>query len=152
VASGYYNAPESADRMTEDGWLRTGDIVAIDGRGWIDLKDRSKDLVKSGGEWISSVALENALMDHPAVLEASVIAIPHPKWLERPLAVVVLREGHTATEAELLAHLAPRFASWWLPDAVEFVQQIPRTPTGKFLKRALREQFRDYRFPSTKEA
>ena len=121
--------------------------VTIDARGWIDLQDRSKDLVKSGGEWISSVALENALMNHPAVLEAAVIAIPHPKWLERPLAVVVLREGHAATKAELIAHLAPHFATWWLPDAVEFVSQIPRTPTGKFLKRALRDQFRDYRFP-----
>ncbi len=149
VASGYYNSPESADRVTEDGWLRTGDIVTIDERGWIDLKDRSKDLVKSGGEWISSVALENALMDHPAILEAAVIAIPHPSWLERPLAVVVLREGYTVSEEQLLAHLAPRFAKWWLPDAIEFVEQIPHTPTGKFLKRALRDQFRDYTWPTT---
>jgi fatty-acyl-CoA synthase len=89
-------------------------------------------------------------MNHPAVLEAAVIAIPHPKWLERPLAVVVLREGRTAGEAELLAHLAPQFAKWWLPDAVEFVAQIPRTPTGKFLKRALREQFREYRWQQEK--
>jgi fatty-acyl-CoA synthase len=147
VANGYYNSPESADRVTEDGWLRTGDIVTIDARGWIDLKDRSKDLVKSGGEWISSVALENALMNHPAVLEAAVIAIAHPKWIERPLAVIVLREGHAVSEEELLAHLATRFTKWWLPDAIEFVAQIPRTPTGKFLKRALRDQFRDYRFP-----
>jgi fatty-acyl-CoA synthase len=152
VISGYYNSPEAADRLTDDGWLRTGDIVTIDARGWIDLQDRSKDLVKSGGEWISSVALENALMNHPAVLEAAVIAIPHPKWLERPLAVVVLREGHAATQAELIAHLAPHFAKWWLPDGVEFVSQIPRTPTGKFLKRALRDQFRDYRFPEEKGA
>jgi fatty-acyl-CoA synthase len=147
VSSGYYNSPESADRATEDGWLRTGDIVTIDARGWIDLKDRSKDLIKSGGEWISSVALENALMNHPAVLEAAVIAIPHPKWLERPLAVIVLRSGYAVSEQELLAHLAPRFAKWWLPDAFEFVEQIPHTPTGKFLKRALRDQFRDYSFP-----
>jgi fatty-acyl-CoA synthase len=147
VASGYYNSPESADRVTEDDWLRTGDIVTIDARGWIDLKDRSKDLIKSGGEWISSVDLENALMNHPAVLEAAVIAIPHPKWLERPLAVVVLRADYNASEEELRAHLALRFAKWWLPDAIEFVAQIPRTPTGKFLKRALRDQFRDYSFP-----
>ena len=149
VASSYYNSPESADCVTADGWLRTGDIVTIDARGWIDLQDRSKDLVKSGGEWISSVALENALMDHPAVLEAAVIAIPHPKWLERPLAVIVLRQGYHVSEEELLAHLAPRFAKWWLPDAIEFVEQIPLTPTGKFLKRALRDQFRDYTWPAT---
>ncbi len=152
VASDYYNSAESASRVTEDGWLRTGDIVTIDERGWIDLQDRSKDLVKSGGEWISSVALESALMDHPAVLEAAVIAIAHPKWLERPLALVVLRQGYQASADELLKHLAPRFVKWWLPDAIEFVQEIPRTPTGKFLKRALREQFRDYRFPAAKEA
>ena len=151
VADGYYNRPESADSITEDGWLRTGDIVTIDARGWIDLKDRSKDLIKSGGEWISSVALENALMNHPAVLEAAVIAIPHPTWLERPLAVIVPRAGCSVNEQELLAHLAPRFAKWWLPDAFAFVEQIPHTPTGKFLKRALRDQFRDYRFPVTKE-
>jgi fatty-acyl-CoA synthase len=151
VASGYYNSPESAASVTEDGWLRTGDIVTIDARGWIDLKDRSKDLVKSGGEWISSVAIESALMDHPAVLEAAVIAIPHPTWLERPLAVVVPRAGYAVSEEDLLAHLAPRFAKWWLPDAIEFVEQIPHTPTGKFLKRALRDQFRDYRFPEAKE-
>jgi len=148
VISGYYNSPEAADRMTDDGWLRTGDIVTIDARGWIDLKDRSKDLIKSGGEWISSVALENALMNHPAVLEAAVIAIPHPTWLERPLAVIVPRAGCTVSEQELLAHLAPRFAKWWLPDAFAFVEQIPHTPTGKFLKRALRDQFRDYSFPT----
>jgi fatty-acyl-CoA synthase len=147
AASGYFNSPEAADRVTEDGWLRTGDIVTIDRRGWIDLQDRTKDLVKSGGEWISSVALENALMNHPAVLEAAVIAIPHPKWLERPLAVVVLREGAAVSEQELLAHLAPHFAKWWLPDAIEVVAQIPRTPTGKFLKRALRAQFSDYTWP-----
>jgi fatty-acyl-CoA synthase len=88
-------------------------------------------------------------MNHPAVLEAAVIAIPHPKWLERPLAVVVLREGANASEEELLAHLAPRFAKWWLPDAIAFVEQIPHTPTGKFLKRALRDQFRDYTWPTT---
>jgi acyl-CoA synthetase (AMP-forming)/AMP-acid ligase II len=148
VAGGYYNSPESADSITEDGWLRTGDIVTIDARGWIDLKDRSKDLIKSGGEWISSVALENALMDHPAVLEAAVIAIPHPTWLERPLAVIVPRAGYSVSEQELLAHLAPRFAKWWLPDAFAFVEQLPHTPTGKFLKRALRDQFHDYSFPT----
>ena len=122
------------DRFTEDGWFRTGDIVTIDERGCIELADRAKDLVKSGGEWISSVALETALMGHPAVAEAAVIAVPHPKWDERPLAVVVLKPGQTATADELRAFLAPNFAKWWLPDAIEFADEIPRTSVGKFKK------------------
>ena len=147
VASAYYNSPEGKDRFTKDGWFRTGDIVTIDERGWMAIQDRSKDLIKSGGEWISSVALENFLMGHPAVAEAAVIAVPHPKWQERPLAVVVLKKGQTASAEELMAHLEPHFAKWWLPDAVEFVEQIPRTAVGKFLKSALRERFRDYAPP-----
>ena len=144
IAAAYYEAPEAADRWTEDGWLRTGDIATIDPRGFVEIKDRDKDLVKSGGEWISSVALENELMAHPAVAEAAVIAVPHPKWQERPLAVVVLKEGHTATKEELIEFLRPKFAKWWLPDDVVFVPEIPRTSTGKFLKAALRERFRDH--------
>ncbi len=144
VAASYYNAPEAADRWTADGWLRTGDIATIDPRGFVEIKDREKDLVKSGGEWISSVALENELMAHPAVAEAAVIAVPHPRWQERPLAVVVLKEGHTVTREELLDWLRPKFAKWWLPDDVVFVPEIPRTSTGKFLKAALRERFRDH--------
>ncbi len=144
VASAYYNCPEGASSFTEDGWFRTGDMVTIDPRGCIGICDRAKDVIKSGGEWISSVALENALMGHPAVAEAAVVAVEHPKWQERPLAVVVLKEGRTATAAELLAYLEERFAKWWLPDAVVFVREIPRTTAGKFLKRALREQFREY--------
>lgn len=147
VAKAYHNAPEAADRFTEDGWFRTGDIVTLDPRGYIELQDRAKDLVKSGGEWISSVALENALMGHPKVAEAAVIAVPHPKWQERPLAVVVLKEGEQATEEELLAYLAPQFAKWWLPDAIRFVDEIPKTSAGKFLKSALRERFRDEVLP-----
>ncbi len=100
--------------------------------------------MKSGGEWISSVALENELMAHPAVAEAAVIAVPHPKWQERPLAVVVLKPGQSATKDELLDFLRPNFAKWWLPDDIVFVDQIPRTSTGKFLKQALRERFRDH--------
>jgi fatty-acyl-CoA synthase len=149
VAGAYFNCPDSAERFTPDGWFRTGDIVTIDQRGCIDLRDRRNDLIKSGGEWISSVALENALMGHPAVLEAAVIAVPHPRWIERPLAVVVPRNGQMVTADELLQFIAPRFVRWWLPDAVEFVDHLPHTPTGKFLKRALREQFRAYRFPGT---
>ncbi len=144
VARAYYNCPEGAASFTDDGWFRTGDMVTIDARGCIGICDRAKDVIKSGGEWISSVALENALMGHPAVAEAAVIAVEHAKWQERPLAVVVLKEGRTATATELLAYLEERFAKWWLPDAVVFVREIPRTTAGKFLKRALREQYRHY--------
>ncbi len=144
VASSYYESPEGADKFTDDGWFRTGDVVSIDPRGYVEIRDRDKDLVKSGGEWISSVDLENSLMGHEAVAEAAVIAIPHPKWDERPLAVVVLKEGKNATPDELREHLETSFAKWQLPDAFEFVDEIPRTATGKFLKRALREQFEGY--------
>ncbi len=141
VASSYYDAPEAADRWTEDGWFRTGDIVTIDPRGYIEIKDRSKDVIKSGGEWISSVALESALMCHPAVAEAAVIAVPDEQWMERPLAAVVLKSGASASADELLAFLAPQFAKWWLPDRIEFVAEIPKTGVGKFRKTALRAQF-----------
>jgi len=147
VASAYYNCPEGAVSFTDDGWFRTGDIVAIHPNGCIEIQDRAKDVIKSGGEWISSVQLESALMGHPAVLEAAVISVPHPKWAERPLAVVVLREGKTATPQELIDYLTPNFAKWWLPEAVEFVPEIPRTAAGKFLKTALRERFKDYVWP-----
>ncbi len=142
VASRYFNTPGSSDdRFTGDGWFRTGDIVTIDEYGCIEIADRSKDLVKSGGEWISSVALEAALMGHPAVAEAAVIAVPHPKWGERPLGVVVLKTDQAVTSTELLAFLTPKFPKWWLPDAIEFAAEIPRTSVGKFKKSALREQF-----------
>jgi fatty-acyl-CoA synthase len=141
VASSYYENQEAVDRWTEDGWFRTGDVVTIDASGSIKVSDRSKDLIKSGGEWISSVDLENALMSHPAVKEAAVVAVPHPKWAERPLAAVVLKEGARASPAELKDFLAPRFASFWLPDAFVFIDAIPRTSAGKFLKSALRERY-----------
>jgi fatty-acyl-CoA synthase len=141
VAAGYYESDEQADRWTDDGWFRTGDVVSIHPRGFIQIKDRSKDVIKSGGEWISSVELENALMAHPAVVEAAVIAIPDPKWDERPLAAVVLREGQSATAEDLNEFLAPNFAKWWLPDRYEFVAEIPKTSVGKFKKTELREQF-----------
>jgi fatty-acyl-CoA synthase len=144
VASSYYEAPEGADKFTDDGWFKTGDIVTIDGFGFIKIADRSKDLIKSGGEWISSVDLENALMAHPAVSQAAVIAIPHERWDERPLAAVVLKEGENATEEDLHAHLEKDFAKFWLPDAYEFVESIPMTATGKFQKLKLREQFEGY--------
>jgi fatty-acyl-CoA synthase len=141
IASAYYEAPEAADRWTDDGWFRTGDIVTIGPDGYVEVQDRAKDLVKSGGEWISTVALENALMGHPAVAEAAVIAVPDEKWSERPLAVVVLREGASATDADLRDHLAPQFAKFWLPDRFEYVDEIPKTAVGKFRKTALRERF-----------
>jgi fatty-acyl-CoA synthase len=141
VASSYYDTPEQADRWTDDGWFRTGDIVSINPRGYIQIKDRSKDVIKSGGEWISSVELENALMAHPAVAEAAVIAIPDEKWTERPLACIVLRDGASATGDELRDFLAPQFAKFWLPERFEFVAEIPKTSVGKFRKIALREQF-----------
>src|SRR5215210_2328783 len=146
VSRSYYNAPEGDEKFTEDGWFSTGDIVTIGPDGYIEIRDRDKDLVKSGGEWISSVDLENALMGHEAVAQAAVIAIPHEKWDERPLAVVVLKDGADATQEELLSHLEGDFAKWQLPDAVEFVDEIPQTATGKFLKMELREQFEDYSF------
>jgi len=141
VAGGYHDTPDQADRWTDDGWFKTGDVVAIDPRGYIVIKDRSKDVIKSGGEWISSVELENALMAHPAIAEAAVIAIPDPKWDERPLAAVVLREGSAATADELREFLAPDFAKWWLPDRFEFIAEIPKTSVGKFRKTELRQMF-----------
>ncbi len=144
VASSYYEAPEGDDKFTDDGWFKTGDVVTIDRFGFIKITDRSKDLIKSGGEWISSVELENALMAHPAVSQACVIAIPHEMWHERPLAAIVLKEGESATEEDLRSHLEHDFAKFWLPDAYEFVESIPMTATGKFQKLKLREQFEGY--------
>jgi fatty-acyl-CoA synthase len=144
VASAYYNRDDCADRFTSDGWFRTGDIATIDGDGTIQIQDRSKDLIKSGGEWISSVALECALMGHPAVAEAAVIPVMHPKWSERPLAAVVLKPGAAASPADLRAFLAPQFPKFWLPDAFEFIDAIPRTSAGKFKKSELRERYKNY--------
>jgi fatty-acyl-CoA synthase len=141
VASAYYDDKELQDRWTADGWFKTGDIVAMHPRGFIQIKDRSKDVIKSGGEWISSVELETKIMDHPAVAEAAVIAMPDPKWAERPLAVVVLKEGQAVTADELREHLLAQVAKWWIPDRFEFVDEIPKTAVGKFKKTALREQF-----------
>ncbi|HWD01595.1 MAG TPA: AMP-binding protein [Amycolatopsis sp.] len=140
VAAEYYRVGDRSS-FTEDGWLRTGDVATVDPLGYVRLVDRTKDLVKSGGEWTSSVELENAIMSHPKVAEAAVIAVPHPKWVERPLACVVVRPGETLTAADVLAHLESRVAKWWLPDAVEFVDEVPKTSVGKFAKKALREQF-----------
>ena len=141
VASGYYQAPELTGKWSDDGWFRTGDVATIDPEGYVKITDRTKDLVKSGGEWISTVDLENALMGHPAVAEAAVIAAKHPKWDERPVAVVVVKEGATVTAGELRAFLEPKFAKFWLPDEFVFAKEVPRTAAGKFLKSALRQQY-----------
>jgi fatty-acyl-CoA synthase len=142
VAGEYLDSPQaSAEQWTADGWFRTGDIVTIDTAGYIEIADRAKDVVKSGGEWISTPALEGALMAHPAVAEAAVIGIGDPKWGERPLAVVAFRDGLAATADELRTFIAPRLARWWLPDRIEFVEAIPKTAVGKFNKVALRQTF-----------
>ncbi len=141
VASGYYQAPELTSKWSDDGWFRTGDVATIDHEGYVKITDRTKDLVKSGGEWISSVDLENALMGHPAVAEAAVIAAKHPKWDERPVAVVVVRDGASVTAEELRAFLEPKFAKFWLPDEFVFTDHIPRTAAGKFQKSTLRGQY-----------
>jgi fatty-acyl-CoA synthase len=140
VAAAYFQGT-GAEKFTDDGWFQTGDVVKINEQGCIKITDRSKDLVKSGGEWISSVDMENLLMGHPAVAEAAVIAVPDEKWDERPMAVVVLKDGAEATPDDLREHLSGNFAKWQLPERVEFIDEIPRTATGKFKKIALREQF-----------
>ena len=139
-----YAGGHTPERWTADGWFRTGDVARIDEHGFIQLTDRVADQIKSGGEWISSQELENMLMGHPAVKEAAVVGVPHPKWSERPLAAVVLKTGATATADELRAFLAPKFAKFWLPDAIVFVDAIPRTSAGKFKKTELRETYRDH--------
>jgi len=145
IARSYFQNPVEADKFTADGWFRTGDIATIDAEGYMRIADRTKDLIKSGGEWISSVDLENALMGHPAVKEAAVVAVGHPKWGERPVACVVLREGASATPEELRAFLAGRFAKFQLPDAFLFMASLPRTAVGKFLKSALRKELKDFK-------
>jgi fatty-acyl-CoA synthase len=148
VAASYYNSPDQAHRWTEDGWFKTGDVATMDDEGFVKIVDRAKDLVKSGGEWISSVDIENTLMGHPAVKEAAVVGVPHPKWQERPLAAVVLKDGAQATAEELRAFLAASFAKWQLPDAFVFLDALPRTSVGKFKKIALRERFADWKWDS----
>ena len=142
ITGSYHQVPVSAEKFTDDGWLRTGDVASVDALGFVRITDRTKDLIKSGGEWISSVDLENALMAHPAVAEAAVIAIPDPKWSERPLACVVLRKGADTHPGALDEHLLQhKFAKWQLPERYEFIDAVPRTSTGKFWKLKLRERF-----------
>jgi fatty-acyl-CoA synthase len=144
VAAGYYRANTSPLR---DGWFPTGDVATLDADGYLDITDRSKDVIKSGGEWISSIAIENHAVAHPAVAEAAVIAVPHPKWGERPLLVVVRHEGSSIDRDAMLDFLRDKVAKWWLPDEVIFVDSLPHTATGKLFKLALRRQFADFRLP-----
>jgi fatty-acyl-CoA synthase len=139
IASDYYEDPTGRDKF-HDGWLRTGDIASIDTRGFVKISDRSKDVIKSGGEWISSVELEGELMAHPDVAEAAVIAKPDERWTERPLACVVRCEGSTVSADDLIEHLRPRVAKWWLPDEFAFIDEVPKTSVGKFDKKVLRKR------------
>jgi fatty-acyl-CoA synthase len=147
IAATYYDDERANDSFTSDGWLRTGDVATVDARGRIRLVDRTKDLIKSGGEWISSVELENELMAHPGIAEAAVIGVAHPRWSERPLACVVRSPGSTITADEVIDHLRDRVARWQLPDAVEFIDEVPKTSVGKFSKKDLRERFATYVLP-----
>ena len=145
ITSSYYNDPRTAESFT-DGYWRSGDAATIDKNGYVKISDRFKDLIKSGGEWISSIDLENSLMAHEGVLEASVAGLPHPKWEERPLALVILRENFKGktTKQELLDFISPNFAKWQLPDQIVFVDEIPKTSVGKFSKKTIREQYKDF--------
>ncbi|MBN8965311.1 MAG: fatty-acid--CoA ligase [Rhizobiales bacterium] len=146
VARHYFK--DDADILDHEGFFDTGDVATMDAQGYMQVTDRSKDVIKSGGEWISSIDLENLAVGHPKVAEAAVIGVPHPKWDERPLLVVVLKKGETATKDDILGFMQGKIAKWWLPDDVAFVDEIPHTATGKIQKTALRESFKDYRLPS----
>ena len=130
-----------------NGWFSTGDVATICPLGYMQITDRTKDVIKSGGEWISSIELENLAVSHPAVAQAAVISVPHPKWQERPLLVVVLKPGQSATREELLNFYLGKVAKWWIPDDVAFVDKLPLTATGKLSKLQLRQQFKDYELP-----
>jgi fatty-acyl-CoA synthase len=147
VTSGYFKG-EGGNVLRNGGWFPTGDVATLDADGYMQITDRSKDVIKSGGEWISSIDLENAAMAHPGVAEAAVIGIAHPKWDERPLLIVQRKAGGNVGKQELIDFLAGKVAKWWLPDDVQFVEAIPHTATGKILKTRLREDFRDYRLPT----
>jgi fatty-acyl-CoA synthase len=147
IAATYYEDERANESFTDDGWLRTGDVATVDPRGRIRLVDRTKDLIKSGGEWISSVELENELMAHPEIVEAAVIGVPHPRWSERPLACVVPAAGAELDKEEVLAYLAGKVAKWQLPDDVVFIDEVPKTSVGKFSKKTLRDRFADHILP-----
>lgn len=146
IASGYFKG-EGGEKRDGEGFFPTGDVATIDPDGYLQLVDRAKDVIKSGGEWVSSIDLENAAMGHPAIAEAAVIGVPHPKWQERPVLIAVLRKGHNATREEILEYLAGEVVKWWLPEDVVFVDELPHTATGKVVKLKLREQYRDHTLP-----
>jgi fatty-acyl-CoA synthase len=146
VARGYFK--EDRDAIDDEGFFDTGDVGTMDRHGYMQITDRSKDVIKSGGEWISSIDLENLAVAHPKVAEAAVIGVRHPKWDERPLLVVVLKEGQSATKDEILGFLKGKIANWWMPDDVVFVGSIPHTATGKIQKTVLRDQFKDHVLPT----
>ena len=148
IASSYYDDDRAGESFTDDGWLRTGDVAVVDARGRVKLVDRTKDLIKSGGEWISSVEIENELMSHPKIVEAAVIGIPDEKWAERPLACVVLAESAELSPQEVREYLAGKVAKWQLPDDVVFIDEVPKTSVGKFSKKTLRERFAEHGQPS----
>lgn len=152
ITGSYYAAPDAADKFTADGWLRTGDVASVDRHGYIRIVDRTKDLIKSGGEWISSVDLENAIMAHPHVAEAAVIAVPHPKWAERPLACVVRKPGQDVSPADIRDLLAERFARWQLPDDYIFMDELPHTSTGKLSKATLRQMHESGELPQPEQS
>ena len=147
ICSDYFKLEGSSGTHTDDGWFETGDVATIDPQGYMAITDRTKDVIKSGGEWISSIELENAAMGHPAVAEAAVIGVAHPKWTERPLLVVVKAEGEDVSKEELLAYFDGKVATWWVPNDVVFVDELPHTATGKVKKIELRQQFAEYRLP-----
>jgi fatty-acyl-CoA synthase len=151
VARSYYKG-EGNEVFEADGWFDTGDVATLDQYGYMQVTDRSKDVIKSGGEWISSIDLENLAVGHPKVAEAAVIGVSHPKWDERPLLVVVLKKGESASKEELLGFMQGKIAKWWMPDDVVFVDEIPHTATGKIQKLTLRKQFKDYRLPTVQAA
>ena len=149
ITGDYYDDDRSPESFTEDGWLRTGDVAVITPEGYVRIVDRTKDVVKSGGEWISSVELENEIMAHPEVAEAAVIGVSHPKWSERPLACVVVGRGRGARpRTRCSAFLDGRVAKWWLPDDVVFIDEVPKTSVGKFSKKDLRDRFADHELPT----
>ncbi len=148
VSSAYFNMEEPSDSHKPDGWFATGDVCTIDPNGYMEIVDRSKDVIKSGGEWISSIALENTAIGHPAVVGALVIGVHHPKWTERPLLLIVKKEGAELTKEEILDWFEGKVASWWRPDDVVFVDSLPYTATGKIKKVDLRKEYEDYIFPT----
>jgi acyl-CoA synthetase (AMP-forming)/AMP-acid ligase II len=147
IASEYFKDGKTP-AFGEDGWFDTGDVATLDADGYMQITDRSKDVIKSGGEWISSIDLENICMAHPAVAEAAAIGVAHPKWDERPLLVVVRKAGGTVTREEILAFFEGKVAKWWMPDDVVFTDELPHTATGKLLKTKIRETYRDHRLPT----